>query len=68
MGLPIPSDMDGQVLTQLFDHEYVSEHPVQYQRWDTEWGTGAQPSLDTGLSEQESAEIRKRLEDLGYLG
>lgn len=30
LGLPIPSDMDGKILTQIFRDDYLTSHPVQY--------------------------------------
>jgi hypothetical protein len=29
-GQPIPADMDGKVLTDIFAEEHVHHHPVQY--------------------------------------
>jgi len=30
MGLPIGKDMDGRVLEELIDPEFLSAHPIQY--------------------------------------
>ena len=62
LGLPIPDDMDGTPMTELFHPEFVHEHPVQ-----------TTPSLLEGadaqtLSPDEEAEIQRRLQNLGYLG
>lgn len=62
LGLPIPDDMDGTPMTDLFHPEFVHEHPVQ-----------TTPSLLEGadaqtLSPDEEAEIQRRLQNLGYLG
>ncbi len=60
-GIPIPDDMDGRVLTEIFDEEYLRANPPQ----TTE-------SEDSGASEynysgKEEEEVQKRLKDLGYL-
>jgi len=60
--IPIPKDMDGQVLTPAFNDIYLKSHPVKF----TE-----ELSTDTHskhqLSEQEEKKIRARLKNLGYL-
>ncbi len=57
--LPVPSDMDGRVLTEAL----ASERPVEIREVgpDKE-GANAQ------LSAEETAEVENRLRDLGYLG
>ncbi len=59
MGLPVPDDMDGRVLTSMF----AFTRPVEYERVATV-GAGA----EAGLSAEESAEVEDRLRALGYLG
>jgi predicted AlkP superfamily phosphohydrolase/phosphomutase len=63
MGQPIPDDMDGRVLTEMFDDSYLREHPVRYET------APATADIDGGAtySDEESEIIRKRLQDLGYL-
>ena len=63
LGLPVPADMDGRVLTEMFDPGFVRDTPVRRadaetlrQRPEHEW----QPD--------EAAEIEDRLRGLGYLG
>jgi len=59
MGLPVPDDMDGQVLESLVS----VPHPVEYRRESPgEAGAG------DDLSPEESAEVEERLRSLGYLG
>ncbi len=63
MGIPIPSDMDGQVLTDAFTPEFLSRVRVQY--------TDELSDRPTGEDEYSSAdeeEIRERLRGLGYVG
>ena len=63
MGLPVPEDMDGRVLTEAFTPEYVAAHPVTYTR---EMGWTARAGR-TALTPEEEAEIQKALVGLGYL-
>ncbi len=62
LGVPIPDDMDGQVLLAAIEPAYQDSHPVQ---------TLAVTPLtkeSTSLSQQEQAIVAERLRDLGYLG
>jgi arylsulfatase A-like enzyme len=65
LGLPIPPEMDGKVLTQLFPEDYLQAHPVSY-------GHGAGPDISAAESQRdysadEEAAIRTRLQGLGYI-
>jgi predicted AlkP superfamily phosphohydrolase/phosphomutase len=65
VGLPIPADMDGKVLTQLFTDDYLASHPVCH----TEGGRGEvehTASLSDYSAEEEAA-IKERLQGLGYI-
>ncbi len=59
MGLPVPSDMDGQVLTSALSLDRSVEYAVV--------GT-AEAEAEEGLSAEEAAEVEERLRSLGYLG
>jgi predicted AlkP superfamily phosphohydrolase/phosphomutase len=59
MGLPVPDDMDGRVLTEALS---VSR-PVEYQA-----SSPASQEADSILSPEETAEVEARLRALGYLG
>jgi predicted AlkP superfamily phosphohydrolase/phosphomutase len=61
LGLPIPRDMDGRVLTELLDEELVASRPVVYS--DEEESRVAGP----GLTDEEAEEVRDRLRGLGYV-
>ena len=61
-GQPIPSDMDGKVLTDIFTGEHLSTHPVQL---GTPTNTGL--SATTGLDAEEARQIEERLRGLGYI-
>jgi len=62
LGLAIPNDMDGRVLTQIFEDEFLRQTPVNYREPDEE-----REGLEGGYSEAEAERIRERLEGLGYL-
>jgi arylsulfatase A-like enzyme len=59
MGLPVPDDMDGRVLTDVL----ASSRPIEYQP-----ASSAGEEADAGLSAEETAEVEERLRSLGYLG
>ena len=59
MQLPVPDDMDGQVLTSML----TRDKPVEYKEATTRAGED-----EAGLSAQDSAEVEDRLRALGYLG
>jgi predicted AlkP superfamily phosphohydrolase/phosphomutase len=65
LGIPIPPEMDGNVLAQLFPEEYLHLRPIAYRH-----GVG----LDTAMwetqraySADEEEAIRSRLQGLGYI-
>lgn len=62
LGVPIPSDMDGRPLTELFEpSSHLAKSSVQYQA--SEVGR----KKEYYVTEEENEEIRKRLRALGYL-
>jgi predicted AlkP superfamily phosphohydrolase/phosphomutase len=65
LGLPVPDDLDGNVLTQLFDDEHLRSNPV---RQTPPARPEEPPDTDAGrYSEDEKDEVRRRLQGLGYL-
>ncbi|HSJ54744.1 MAG TPA: alkaline phosphatase family protein, partial [Anaerolineae bacterium] len=64
MDLPVPADMDGQVLQDAFEGEYTAAFPVRHT--EPGEGTGDQDTID--YTEEGEKEIMQRLEGLGYLG
>ena len=63
LGLPIPADMDGQVLAQALTPEFMATHAVTVAGPHAEAAQG-----ETGYTAEEEEEITRRLERLGYLG
>ncbi len=59
LGLPVPGDMDGRVLTEAL----ASERPVEIREVGPD-----KEGADAQLSAEETAEVENRLRDLGYLG
>jgi predicted AlkP superfamily phosphohydrolase/phosphomutase len=63
LGLPIPEDMDGHPLLEIFAEGYRAANPVQY----------ASPALidedapDQTYDEEDAAEMERRLRGLGYV-
>ena len=60
-GVPVPEDVDGRVLDELLSpSSEATNRPVVFQK--------AEEGGDTGLANEDEAEIADRLEALGYLG
>ncbi len=62
MGLPVPRDMDGKVLTALFNQEYLDANPIT---WEEEHAAAVVQAR--ALSEEENKIVEERLKALGYL-
>jgi len=63
MGLPIPHDMDGHVITDAYTPERIASKPPR----TTDFDTSAAPDSAEVYSPDEEAEVTKRLRELGYL-
>ncbi len=65
MGLPVPDDMDGRVLTEILDENYAEREIVFADAGDS----GTQPDANGPTYEEEDAKvIEERLRGLGYMG
>ncbi|MGB0388804.1 MAG: alkaline phosphatase family protein [Ardenticatenaceae bacterium] len=62
MGLPIPNDMDGKVLRDIFAPHFLAQHPPHYVKADAHC---ASERYEWSLNEEEA--LISRLQDLGYL-
>jgi predicted AlkP superfamily phosphohydrolase/phosphomutase len=63
MGSPIPADMDGKVLDEVFTEEFKAQTPLM------KGGEASTRKLEEfGYSEDAEEEIKERLRGLGYLG
>lgn len=65
MGLPVPRDMDGKVLEDIFCKEYKGSRPVRYEGGESPLREREAPSVYT---DEETREIEERLRGLGYWG
>ncbi|MFQ6118005.1 MAG: hypothetical protein ACE5LQ_07030, partial [Candidatus Bipolaricaulia bacterium] len=63
LGLPIPRGLDGHLLQGLFTQEHLEAHHVEYGEGET-GRAGEERDEQRGRWEQE---IRRRLQDLGYI-
>ena len=63
MGLPVPKNLDGRVLTAPFDTAYVAAHPIQYEDPEVE----AAGKAGRVLPEEDEVALEQRLRGLGYL-
>lgn len=64
LGLPIPEDMDGLPLLELFTEDYCSSHPLRYTAPESVAAMAPGPGDD----EEDTAEMERRLRGLGYVG
>jgi predicted AlkP superfamily phosphohydrolase/phosphomutase len=62
-GLPVPEDMDGRVLEEVLDSQLLAKRPLQQV---TDQQADVQERQTQPYSEEQAAEIEKRLQDLGY--
>lgn len=59
---PVPDDMDGKVLTDIFTEEFLRERVVQLYRPETK-----EEQRSPGIDASEAREIEERLRGLGYI-
>lgn len=63
LGMPVPDDMDGKVLIDIFTGDFVAAHSVQYTKAPySEIGKGE----DAAYSAEEADLMSQKLKDLGY--
>jgi len=65
MGLPVPADMDGRVLTELFEPAIVAQNTPHYEAPSGSVSDGREAACD--YSNDEAKQITDRLRGLGYL-
>jgi predicted AlkP superfamily phosphohydrolase/phosphomutase len=64
LGVPIPRDMDGKVLTNIFREEFLNENPIEYSE---PLPVSKSLSEEEPYSEEDKENIKKTLKGLGYL-
>ncbi|MBA3832242.1 MAG: alkaline phosphatase family protein [Chthoniobacterales bacterium] len=62
-GVAVPEDMDGRVLVEAFQPDFLAAHPVKA---GAASGTSAN-DRSSGYTDEESAKVEERLQALGYL-
>ena len=62
LGCAVPDDMDGKVLDSALDPRYLADNPVRFSE-----GEQSDAGDRAERSEEEEAEIRERLQALGYI-
>jgi predicted AlkP superfamily phosphohydrolase/phosphomutase len=65
MGLKIPKAIDGRMIKEIFDKDFVMKNPVSYTDYPIE--RGSKVPAKTYEKEEESKEIEKALKGLGYI-
>lgn len=62
LGEDIPDDMDGKVLAEIIDDDFLTKHPVRYS------SSGVKEDVsDIKYSEEEEKYIKDKLKGLGYI-
>lgn len=64
LGVPVPENMDGRVLTEVFTEDYAGEVQVQA---DGSEITADEASRDDGYTAEDEEAISERLRSLGYI-
>ena len=62
-GLPVPEDMDGKVLVDALEEDYLRANPIRFTGGDEDKASRGSHQY----SEEEAETIRERLQGLGYL-
>jgi predicted AlkP superfamily phosphohydrolase/phosphomutase len=65
LGLEIPKAVDGRMIKEIFDEDFVMKNPVHYTDYPIE--RGSKVPVRTYEKEEESKEIEKALKGLGYI-
>jgi predicted AlkP superfamily phosphohydrolase/phosphomutase len=63
LGLPIPENIDGRPLVEIFRQDYQAAHPVRYTSPEPVGGAAPESVYD----QEDTAEMERRLRGLGYL-
>lgn len=62
--MPVAKDMDGSVITDAFEEDFLAEYPVQY--IDTYEDSDEQDRHRKELSDEEARNLKEQLKSLGY--
>jgi predicted AlkP superfamily phosphohydrolase/phosphomutase len=64
-GIPVPREMDGRVLNDIFRHEFQESTRIRYR--EAGLSSDMQETFQLDYTGNEEDEIKRRLKDLGYL-
>ena len=68
LGLPIPSDFEGMLPTDVFENSYIEQNaPAEGPPTEVPEAFADQESKPDYMDEEEEEEIFKRLKALGYI-
>lgn len=68
MDLPVPSDMDGRVLTEILAPNVLDSWPIKQGKPVGLWPSEDEAVFDDrGISDEDEKQIRERLKALGYI-
>jgi predicted AlkP superfamily phosphohydrolase/phosphomutase len=62
MGLAIPDDIDGRIMTEIFDEGFLKEHSPRFTKPDF-----VDKEAEDALTSEEKGEMEERLKSLGYM-
>ncbi len=62
MGLPVPQDMDGRVLTEVFAEDFVANNPIRFDE-----SSSLRSTTKFERPEEDEELVKRRLEGLGYV-
>jgi predicted AlkP superfamily phosphohydrolase/phosphomutase len=65
LGLPLPVDLDGRVITEAFDREFLEGQPVRYE--ETGFQADRGEASGDAYTEEEREELVSHLRGLGYI-
>ena len=65
LGLPIPEDMDGEVITGLFDEAQLKSSPPRFRKSESRLPAGRTEEKD--YTDEDEEKVKERLRGLGYL-
>jgi predicted AlkP superfamily phosphohydrolase/phosphomutase len=64
LNLPIPTDMDGNVLATMFKEDWMKSHPIRHKEKESK---SSSLEMKEELSPEEMEMVKKKLRTLGYL-
>jgi predicted AlkP superfamily phosphohydrolase/phosphomutase len=62
LGLEVPSDMEGKVIEEAFEKEFLEQHPIQYGK-----PTSSPSDSAFEYTQEDVKKIKEKLEDIGYI-